>query len=57
MTRKSVADMTLPEVVRAARARAEIEARVYDQTDLPALLRRLADVAEEMLKEIERCAE
>lgn len=45
MTRKPVADMTLPEVVRVALARAEIEARIYEQTELPALIRRLCDAA------------
>lgn len=56
MTRKPVAAMSLAEVVRAARARAEIEANTYEQTELPALLRRLADTAETMMEK-DRCAD
>ena len=49
--RKPIERMTLPEVVRAARARAEIEARLYEQTELPALLRRLADAVETLTED------
>lgn len=46
MTTKTVAEMTLAEVVRAARARAEIEARIYEQTELPALIERLCQAVD-----------
>jgi hypothetical protein len=38
--------MTLAEVVKAARARAEIEARIYEQETLPALIKRLCEAVE-----------
>ena len=46
MKSKPVAEMNLAEVVKAARARAAIEARIYEQETLPALIERLCEAVE-----------